>query len=1012
MKKKLITGIFCVALGLTSIGGVGLGVRAIHNNNVRAMAEWANEEVTEAYYLGTEFTLPEAKLTVGEKTVDASVVLAFPDGSVTRAEKTVLTQVGTYVLKYSAMVDGKPYGKEVAFDVRGDMITYKSDATKIGYQTCQYASDPTQEYLTVSLAQGDKIAFSQLIDVSNITKDETLIDLFVAPTKEGMADFDQLYYLFTDSMNPDVYLKVKLSRYTKNSGAAFFLSGGNGQEMKGYEAKPNKLHVNNEYGAAFENITFDALNQSKAPVYVDDFAACFRYDAATRTTYAVNPSKGLTMIIDQDSTLYYETLWTGFPSGKVSLTMWAEGYNSANATFCITDVRGIDVSAYGQKFEENTPPVIQVDNDYEQMPEAMLGGMYAIPEATAIDDYSGVCDVDVSVWCNYAASNAVLVDVVDGKFATNRKGYYSIVYTATDRYGNVAEEVLTVHAGNEIPAITVQPLFTPTENAVLGEWLSLSTDLEITGGSGNKTVEVTLSNGNDVYEVEDTGFRLEKAGTWTITYTATDYVGNVGEYSYTLQTELPTQPILVDEVMIPQIFISAQPYTIPAIYANDYRTGTLNRGLCDVEVTDVNGTKTYKAGNTVSPVVAENGNKVFVAFKFGGVILKQLEIPTILAWDKEDGSSKLQEQNYFYGDGFNAEKTAEGVKINIEESSAEWTFANALVAQGLSIELMGDFGKTNYHGFELTLVDAENTSNAICMQVTKKEEVSLFSVYGSDVVLELHCNLNEEKLTLGFVDNAFTANGTALAVTKTMEGDVFNGFTSSKVYASVKVLEAEGVAAYKVVSVNGNPFTGKTRDQVSPNITIFGDYGGSYALNSTYTVNAAVASDVLSPNVTFTMSVRTPSGSFMKDVNGKELRDVDPSVSYQIVLSEYGQYNVTYTAAEDSTFSPRPTKREFPFGINVVDMEAPEITFTANFQTSAKVGELLIVPDFTVSDNVTAEEDIIVAKYACNPFGGMINLLDGNSIKVEHVGVYELRVIAVDKIGNIKMIQVYITVTE
>ena len=281
-----------------------------------------------------------------------------------------------------------------------------------------------------------------------------------------------------------------------------------------------------------------------------------------------------------------------------------------------------------------------------------------------------------------------------------------------------------------------------------------------------------------------------------------------------------------------------------------------------------------------------------------------------------------------------------------------------------------------------------------------------------DVVLELHCNLNEEKLTLGFADGAFTANGTALAVTKTLDGEEFNGFTSAKVYASVKVLDVEGVAAYKVLSVNGNPFTGKTRDQVSPNITIFGDYGGSYALNSTYTVNAAVASDVLSPNVTFTMSVRTPSGSFMKDVNGKELRDVDPSVSYQIVLSEYGQYNVTYTAAEDSTFSPRPTKREFPFGINVVDMEAPEITFTANFQTSAKVGELLIIPDFTVTDNVSEEGDIIVAKYACNPLGGIIKLLDGNSIKVEHAGVYELRIIAVDKIGNIKMIQVYITVTE
>ena len=191
------------------------------------------------------FKLPEAKLSIGDKTVDASVLLVFPNGNATRAEKTILNLVGTYVLKYSAIVDGKPYGKDVSFDVRGDMITYKSESTKIGYQTCEYASDPNKEYLTVSLAQGDTMTFSQLIDVSDITKDDTLIDLFVAPATAGIADFDRLNYMFTDSSNPDIYLKVRLSRYIKNSGASFFLSGGNGQELKGYEVKKIKMSNNN-----------------------------------------------------------------------------------------------------------------------------------------------------------------------------------------------------------------------------------------------------------------------------------------------------------------------------------------------------------------------------------------------------------------------------------------------------------------------------------------------------------------------------------------------------------------------------------------------------------------------------------------------------------------------------------------------------------------------------------------------------------------------------------------------
>ena len=119
-----------------------------------------------------------------------------------------------------------------------------------------------------------------------------------------------------------------------------------------------------------------------------------------------------------------------------------------------------------------------------------------------------------------------------------------------------------------------------------------------------------------------------------------------------------------------------------------------------------------------------------------------------------------------------------------------------------------------------------------------------------------------------------------------------------------------------------------------------------------------------------------------------------------------------YEAAEDSTFAPRPNPYNFLVGINVVDMEAPEITFDGQFQTSAKVGDVLVIPDFTVSDNLSAVEDIIVAKYVSNPYGGFIKLINGNSIKVAHAGIYEFRIIAIDAIGNVKMIQAYVTVTE
>ncbi len=1009
MKNKLATRMIFATL---VIAVIALVITVNPTRDEVSAAEWNNEQVTESYFLGSEFTLPEAKLTVNNKTVDANVSLIFPDGSAKRAQKIVLDQIGTYVLKYSATVDGKPYGKEVPFVVRGDMLTYSKETTKIGYATNENTSDPSAEYLTVALAQGDTLKFSQLIDVSNITKDDTLIDLFISPTTVGIVDFDKLYYQFTDSQNPDIYLKVRLIR--AGSGIGYFLAGGNDQEMKGYEllSKGNKLHVNNQFGAAFHYAAFDGLDGLLQPVNINEYDVKLRYDAPTRTTYFINGARGMTMIVDQDSTLYYESLWTGFPSGKVSLSMWAENYNSANATFCITSVRGIDISAYGKKFEETEPPVITIDTEYEDMPIAKVGGTYPVPHATAIDEYSGIVDVDVDVYYNYSSANAVNLEIVDQKFATLKNGYYSIVYTAVDRYGNKAEKVLSVRAGDEIPQITLSPLFSPLETVVVGELAQIQSEFDVAGGSGNKTISIQISNGNDVYQITDNSFRPEKAGEYTVTYTATDYVGNTREYSYTFSTTLPTKPSLIDEVVMPQVLISQQPYALPVVYANDYRTGTLVRALCEIEVTDANGTNSYNTGDTFIPSVTNNGDSVSIAFKYDGETLKTIEIPTILAWIDEEGSTRLQEQNYFYGQGFTATKSDSGVLINLTQADAEWTFANTVVYEGFSIQLTAMPDATFYSGYELTLVDATNPKNAVKMQIVKQGDVALFSVYSRDEVFEMHTDIFQQSIKLGYSADRFTANRTGLKPIKTIYDETFNGFATPKVYVKLRLIDAQEGAQYKVVSISGNVFTGKARDQIQPLVTILGDYGGSYAIGSEYTINSAVASDVLSPNVKFTMTLRSPSGNFVTDVNGTVLNNVDPTVTYKIVLEEYGQYVVTYTAEEDTSFIPRPNPYNFISGINVVDLTAPEITFDGAFKTSAKVQDVLVIPDFEVSDNLSSLENITLIKYVINPHGSMINLLDGNSIKAQHVGAYKFVIMAIDEIGNVKTVTATVTVTD
>ena len=242
MRKKVIVGVLCSLLCGVSAIGAAVGFGNEQNYTATAAAIWTQPEIEEEYFLGTQFTIPDVKISVGDNTVNASGSLVFPDGSATRAETVSLNQIGTYSLKYSAVIDGKPYGTQTDFSVKGGMFSWESETTTVGYKTCKYASDSTHEYLTVSLSQGDILTVNQFIDVSNISKDESVFDMFIAPSTLGTADFNELYFMFTDSENPDIYLKVRLKRYAVISGQGYFLAGGNGQQMKGLEAGTGKLY--------------------------------------------------------------------------------------------------------------------------------------------------------------------------------------------------------------------------------------------------------------------------------------------------------------------------------------------------------------------------------------------------------------------------------------------------------------------------------------------------------------------------------------------------------------------------------------------------------------------------------------------------------------------------------------------------------------------------------------------------------------------------------------------------
>ena len=239
----------------------------------------------------------------------------------------------------------------------------------------------------------------------------------------------------------------------------------------------------------------------------------------------------------------------------------------------------------------------------------------------------------------------------------------------------------------------------------------------------------------------------------------------------------------------------------------------------------------------------------------------------------------------------------------------------------------------------------------------------------------------------------------------------FNGFPSGKIYVNLAFVNATGDSAYNIDEINSQIISTSPLDRVPPKIVILGTRGGIRKLNEVVTLPAAIAGDTLDSNVVFSMTVYDPEDNIVTDENGVKLENVDPGKEYQIKVDQYGQYRVTYSAQD--TFNATPNVQKYTYAITIEDDVKPVISFKHGFKTTAKVGDVIILPDFTVSVNVTAADTNVVNKY-CLTSNGYPIVLDGNanSVKVAYPGVYEFRVIATDEKGNKQMLRQQIVVTE
>ena len=993
------------AFALTAVSAAAIGVCGIKS----AFAEeWNGGEIKQNYVYGETFKVPDYVLNVNGKELKATAAVECPDGTVYGSDEVRLSQAGRYGVKYVAADGGKIYVKTFEFSV--DYTAYSMGGEGSSAKYGKYTEmDANSEGLKVRLAKGDTLSFTKLIDVADLTSTNNLIEGFITPDKRGTADFDKLTVTLTDAADPSVYVNVDVMRWTINGnalGQMCVAAAGQGQIMTGYE-KSSGLEVNNGKGTLILGTWVGQFNSddgtnlkwggAATPLAPDKWKISLSFDASSTKISAQG-----NVVSQLNSVDYYKDVWTGFKSDKVRLSISATGYSSSTANFCLTKVLGMDI--VGNTFTDEGAPVITVDTPYEKMPEGVVGRAYGVPAATAYDDYAGELTPEVNVYYNYSSAYPVSVSLIDGVFVPEKAGYYALVYKAEDYSGNESEKVYVMHAGGEIAPITVTLPKIETQ-VKLGYPVAFKA-AEVSGGSGNKNVKITATHDGETIEITD-GYRFEKAGEWTIVYTATDYVGTVGKSTpVIINAEASEEPFFNESAKLDPVYIDGSEYLLPELYCDDYSSGKLEKKLCSVKVEYPDGrTETYTSGEKFVPSVANSGDKVKITY-FGGK--EEYNDGTMeVAVLKIRNDEEIDCSRYFYGDGFitsfvdddNVE-FEKGVLIAIEKAAKEvkWTFANAQVADVFSVEFTTFAKLTKFGGIKVTLKDSANPDLAATLNVTVSSAGTTVSNGNFSLDLKTVLTAGLSGVKIGYKNGKFSFNKTNVPIAKYDNGEAFGGFPSGRVYFDFAVENALRGAEYKIDAVSGNILSSDTGDYAKPTIKINGDYGGNYNLNDEYVLHSVTAGDTFCPNVAVKLSVYDGDGNVVTDKNGLKIENVDAGKEYVIKLDKYGVWNAKYTARKENWATG---SRKFTAYINVIDTESPVIKINSGYTKTAKVGDTIVMPDFSATDNLTAADKLTVMKYVINAEGKM-TMLDGksNSFKATKAGKYVMCITVCDEFGN------------
>ena len=528
-------------------------------------------------------------------------------------------------------------------------------------------------------------------------------------------------------------------------------------------------------------------------------------------------------------------------------------------------------------------------------------------------------------------------------------------------------------------------------------------DIDVKINIKSNRENLTLENGVEFTPLYDDVYEIEYV-----------YKDDIFTYSskYSTKCEKSNDKYFVDTWDLPKHYIKSFKYSLNKLYAYSFENGypetkephyyVVFDGNQETLINDINNVQI--TGNSTVKFIARLDEAEYVSETFD-----------IVDVSYNNDSSKIDMTKLFSGD-FEAKCTndknnriADIVFVSNKDSGSNTlSFVNSVLVDMFKMTYKITKQNANFDSFTIKLTDSIDDSIYSTITIYNNEDGAYLSI--DDGMLS--------KLTdFSFYSNSkntimYNYYSTNLYVGSNIFKTRFD-FPSSRCYIDVTLNGIHGNSAIQIAQINNQVISGNNyNDNAGPEI-LYEDFQGHYALNDVVTISKFIAGDVLKGcnYNSITYYVVAPNRSTAYDASGNILDQLDPNQTYNLRLTELGNYYVIYQIED---FNSKLSTAQVC--ITCVDTTVPTIkldNMNDNATIIVKAGQEIEI-DFTIKDDVSICKTMkaFIHLYCIDQYSYVPNIskIDYKNMPEDGVfkekftisvkGRYEAQVHVYDEMGN------------